>query len=148
MFGIQPNISAIVNRASWHSILWIDGPTRHRRLDRECSWWPNCTRSVNPRNTPTRLVNKDAHDLDRILRADSTDELVAAFERLLHNDGSRQTTEQALVFLERLFTTGPEPLGSAKAGQAEEGIGDPALVSASASYLATDVVQAVRRRIR
>jgi hypothetical protein len=35
-------------------------------------------------------------------------ELVAAFERLLHNDGSRQITEQVLVFLERLFTTGPE----------------------------------------
>ena len=65
-----------------------------------------------------------------------------------HNDGSRQTTEQALVFLEHPFTTGPEALGSAKAGQAEEGIGDPALISASASYLATDVVQAVRRRIR
>jgi hypothetical protein len=99
-------------------------------------------------NTPTRLFNKDAHDLYRILRAVSTDELVAAFERLLHNDGSRQATEHALVFLERLFTTGPEALGSAMAGQAEEGIGDPALVSASASYLATDVVQAVRRRIR
>jgi hypothetical protein len=58
-------------------------------------------------NTPTRLVNKDAHDLYRILRAVSTDDLVAAFERLLRNDGSRQSTEEALVFLERLFCTGP-----------------------------------------
>ena len=89
-------------------------------------------------NTPTRLFNKDAHDLYRILRAVSTYELVAAFERLLDNDGSRQITEQALVFLGRLFTTGPEALGSTTAGQAEEGIGDPALTSASASYLATD----------
>jgi hypothetical protein len=48
--------------------------------------------------TLTRLVNKDAHDLYRILRAVSTNELVTAFERLLHNDGSRQTIEQALVF--------------------------------------------------
>ena len=70
------------------------------------------------------------------------------FEQLLHNDGSRQTTEQALVFIARLFSTRPEALGSAMAGQAEEGIGDPALVSASASYLSSDVVQAVRRRIR
>ena len=37
-------------------------------------------------NTPTRLFNKDAHNLYRILRAVSTDELVAAFERLLHNE--------------------------------------------------------------
>jgi hypothetical protein len=68
-----------------------------------------------------------------------------SFERLLHDDGSRQTSEQALVFLERVFSTAPEALGSLMAGQAEEGIGDPALVSASSSYLATDVVQAVRR---
>jgi hypothetical protein len=31
------------------------------------------------------------------------------------------------------------------AGQAEEGIGDPTVVSASASYLAADVVEVVRR---
>jgi hypothetical protein len=62
-------------------------------------------------NTPPRLVNKDAHDLYRILRAVSTDDLVAAFERLLRNDGSRQSTEEALVFLERLFSTEPEALG-------------------------------------
>jgi hypothetical protein len=54
-------------------------------------------------DTPTRLVNKDAHDLYRMLRAVSTDELVTGFERLLHDDGSRHATEQALDFLERLF---------------------------------------------
>ena len=98
--------------------------------------------------TPTRLVNKDAHDLYRILRAVSTDDLVAVFERLLHNDGSRQATEEALVFLERLFSAGPDALGSVMAGQAEEGIGDPNVVSASASYLAADVVEAVKRQTR
>jgi hypothetical protein len=63
-------------------------------------------------NTPRRLFNKDAHDLYRILRAVSTYELVAAFERLPHNEGSRQITEQALVFLERLFTTDTVSRGS------------------------------------
>jgi hypothetical protein len=96
-------------------------------------------------NMPTRLFDKELRTSTASC-VPTTYEL--AFERLRHNDGSRQTTEQALVFLEHLFTTGPEALGSAKAGQAEEGIGDPALISASASYLATDVVQAVRRRIR
>jgi hypothetical protein len=55
-------------------------------------------------------------------------------------------TEQALVFLDRLFSTGPEALGAAMAGQAEEGIGDPTVVSASASFLAADVVNAVGHR--
>jgi hypothetical protein len=52
--------------------------------------------------------------------------------------------EQALDFLERLFSTGP--LGAVMACQAEEGIGDPTLVSASATFLATDVVEAVGRQ--
>jgi hypothetical protein len=99
-------------------------------------------------NTPTRLVNKDAHDLYRILRAVSTEELVAALERLLHNDSSRKATEEAMLFLERLFSTGPEALGSVMAGQAEEGIGDPTVVAASASYLAADVLDAVKRKTR
>jgi hypothetical protein len=73
MFGSQPCILAIVIRASRHLILWIDGGTGgwtaalvvaklHKIGERE--------------NTPTRLVNKDAHDLYRILRAVSTYECV------------------------------------------------------------------------
>ena len=82
-----------------------------------------------------------------MLRADSTYELVLRLSSSGTTTGvDRQPNRR--VFLEHLFTTGPEALDSAKAGQAEEGIGDPALISASASYLATDVVQAVRRRIR
>jgi hypothetical protein len=98
-------------------------------------------------NMPTRLFNKEL-TTSTASCVPTAPMSLCCVERLRHNDGSRQTTEQALVFLEHLFTTGPEALGSAKAGQAEEGIGDPALISASASYLATDVVQAVRRRIR
>jgi len=39
----------------------------------------NLHKIIERENTPTRLVNKDAHDLYRILRAVSTAELVAAF---------------------------------------------------------------------
>lgn len=94
--------------------------------------------------TPTRLVNKDAHDLYRILRAVSTVELAVAFGQLLDGDGSRQATEEALVILKRLFAAGPEALGSAMAGQAEEGIGDPEAVSVSISFLAADVLDAIK----
>jgi len=67
-------------------ILWIDGPKRHRWLDQQRSWLAKLHKIGERENTPTRLVNKDVHDLYRILYAVSTDELVAAFERLLHNE--------------------------------------------------------------
>jgi hypothetical protein len=35
-----------------------------------------------------------------------------------------------MLFLERLFSIGPEALGSVMTGQAEEGIGDPTVVAA------------------
>ena len=68
-------------------ILWIDGPKRHRWLDQQRSWLAKLHKIGERENTPTRLVNKDVHDLYRILYAVSTDELVAAFERLLHKRG-------------------------------------------------------------
>jgi hypothetical protein len=81
-------------------------------------------------NTPTRLVNKDAHDLYRILRAGRTDDLVAAFERLLRNDGSRQSTEEALIFLERLLSISD---GGTSSGSRHGGVGCWRCAAAAAS---------------
>jgi hypothetical protein len=52
-------------------------------------------------------------------------------------------TERALTFLADLFAAGADAPGSAMAGRAEEGIGDPTVVSASAAALAQDLVRAV-----
>jgi hypothetical protein len=43
-----------------------------------------------------------------------------------------------------LFADGPEALGPIMAGRAEQGIGDPSVVSASAAELAADLVAALR----
>jgi hypothetical protein len=63
MFGSQPNILAIVIRASRHLILWIDGGTGGRTAALMVS---KLHKIGERENTPTRLVNKDAHDLYRI----------------------------------------------------------------------------------
>ena len=55
-------------------------------------------------------------------------------------------TLDALACLTDLFAAGPEAVGSAKAGAAEEMIGDPVAVSESVTLLAQDLLAALRGR--
>jgi hypothetical protein len=92
---------------------------------------------------PHRLNDKDAHDIYRILIKVETAELVSAFRTLLTDEVSNEATAQALMYLGTLFAAGPEAVGAMMAGRAEEGIGEPATVSASVSALAADLRAAV-----
>lgn len=94
-------------------------------------------------DTPDRLNDKDAHDIYRLLLAIETPELAATVRELLADELSREVTTQALKFIEQLFASAPDALGSMMAGRAEEGIGQPSTVSASASFLAQDLLDAV-----
>jgi hypothetical protein len=93
--------------------------------------------------TPRRLVDKDAHDVYRLLVAVPTDRVAAKLRQLHANDLAGPVTEQAMTFLAELFAAGAGAPGSAMAGRAEEGIGEPAIVSAAAAALAEDLVAAV-----
>jgi hypothetical protein len=92
--------------------------------------------------TPGRLVDKDAHDLYRLLAATETAEVAAGFALLLADPRSHEVARQALVYLGELFTE-PTSLGSVMAGRAEQGVGDPALVAASVSALVGDLIAGV-----
>lgn len=92
--------------------------------------------------TPHRLVDKDAHDVYRLLRAVPTDVLRDAFQRLLAHPLSAPVTTTAIAEIGRLFT-GPDSLGAVMAGRAEEGVGHPAEVAASVAFLATDLVESL-----
>lgn len=89
---------------------------------------------------PSRLNNKDAHDSYRLLVATATPDLAEAVRRLLVDEISRDVTRQALEFLRVLFAAGAGAVGSAMAGRAEEGVGQPDVVAASASVLAHDLL--------
>ncbi|WP_231858975.1 hypothetical protein [Mycobacterium canetti] len=93
---------------------------------------------------PDRLNDKDAHDVYRLLVA-TTDmaALAATFERLLSDPVSKVVTQQAIEWLRTLFADGPAALGSIMAGRAEEGVGEPDVVSAAVAALAADVVAVV-----
>lgn len=91
---------------------------------------------------PNRLNDKDAHDIYRLLVAIETRELAETAGRLRADNVSGPVTTQALMYLEHLFGN-PHALGSAMAGRAEQGVGQPETVSTSASYLAQDLLAAL-----
>lgn len=95
---------------------------------------------------PGRLLDKDAHDIYRLLVAVPTEVLAAVFQRLRTDGLACPATEQALRYLAELYAAGTDALGSTMAGRAEEGIGEPATVAASAAALADDLLTAIGYR--
>lgn len=96
-----------------------------------------------------RLVNKDAHDIYRLLVDSTTAELAERFRVLLDDPLSSAVTDEALTHLRDLFATGASALGSEMAGLAEEGVGEPDTVALQVSILASDLLTAIsdtRRR--
>lgn len=93
--------------------------------------------------TPDRLNDKDAHDAYRLLVATETEDLADTVRQLLADELAAAVTAQALTYLAQLFGS-PQSLGSVMAGRAEEGIGQPTTVSASASFLAQDLLSAFK----
>jgi hypothetical protein len=93
--------------------------------------------------TPGRLVDKDAHDLYRLLRVIPTSRFASTLPGLAQDELAGIATKQALTYLNDLFAAGPDALGSIMAGRAEEGVGDPDIVSASVSLLAQDLLVAI-----
>lgn len=65
------------------------------------------------------------------------------FVALLDNEVSPETTREALRSLSLNFAHGPEASGSAMAGRAELGVGDPQEVALSTAFLASDVLRAL-----
>lgn len=93
--------------------------------------------------TPERLMNKDAHDVYRLLVAVPLDQFTDTFHTLLADGMAGKVTTQALDYLNLLFAAGPNALGSSMAGRTELGLGDPDVVAASCTALANDILTAL-----
>jgi hypothetical protein len=89
-----------------------------------------------------RLIDKDAHDIYRLLVATSTLELAARLQVLRADDLAGSVTEQALTLIDRLFRT-PGSVGATMAGRAEALLGDPEVVAASTAALVGDLLSVV-----
>jgi hypothetical protein len=93
--------------------------------------------------SPHRLVDKDAHDLYRLLVDTDTQELALKFRTLLEEEVCYQVTTDARTLLAELFASGPDAIGSTMAGRAEQGVGEPEIVAQQVAILATDLLAAV-----
>lgn len=82
----------------------------------------------------------DAHDIYRLLVAIDTHSLAQTLGNLRAHHFCGPVTQEALTLLSQLFAAGPHAPGSQMAGRAEELVGDPAVVSASAALLANDLL--------
>lgn len=140
--GLEPAV--VDNRG-----LWIEGldPGDPRRILTKVAGPAALTVSKafklgERQTTPAHLNNKDAHDVYRLLRAVETQELVGGFTALLSDPRADDAARQAIEYLDHLFGE-PSSLGSQMAGQAEEGIGDPEIVSASVAALVADLRAAI-----
>lgn len=92
---------------------------------------------------PSRLVDKDAHDLYRILVAIDTATLAGRLRMLRTHDLARPGTEKGLVWLQNLFAAGPDAIGSQLAARAEAAFGTGETVAAACAALAQDLLDAL-----
>lgn len=95
------------------------------------------------REQPSRLLDKDAHDVYRLLVAVATGELAESLSRLLDEELSETVTQRAMEYLAEMFAAGPDAVGSQMAGRAEALVGDPDIVAQSVSILAADLTTAI-----
>ena len=92
---------------------------------------------------PGRLVDKDAHDLYRILVAIETAALADRLRMLRANDLAGPGTEKAFMWLRDLFAAGPQAAGSQMAARTEAPFGTAETVAAACAVLAQDLLDAV-----
>ena len=95
------------------------------------------------KDSPERLVDKDAHDIYRLLVATPTETLVRDIARLQVDELAGETTMEAVDFLREDFAAGPTALGPMMAGRTEEGVGEPETVALQTSILASDLLDAL-----
>ncbi len=91
---------------------------------------------------PDRLVDKDAHDIYRLLRAVETDVFAEKIVVLRDDKLAGPVTRRAIDYLQTLFAE-PTSVGSVMAGRTERVVGDPDQVATAVSALAAELLDGV-----
>ena len=92
----------------------------------------------------TRLDDKDALDVLRILRSISTETLVQGLNRLRADRNAGEVTREAITYLGQLFDSS-DGEGTRMAVRATERLENPATIAASCEALTNDLLSALRR---
>ena len=96
------------------------------------------------KDDPGRLIDKDAHDIYRLLVATNTTELGNRLKALFPDPLAGPATTVAIDHLRDLFADATS-LGPIMAGRAEQLVGEPEVVAASAAALAGDLIAVLER---
>ncbi|HEY4277018.1 MAG TPA: hypothetical protein VGM91_02295 [Conexibacter sp.] len=91
------------------------------------------------KDDPGRLIDKDAHDIYRLLVATYATEPGTRLAELSTDSLAGPATTAATEHLRDLFSD-PGALGPVMAGRAEQLVGDPDVVAAAAAALAGDLI--------
>jgi hypothetical protein len=91
-------------------------------------------------SSPNRLVDKDAHDLYRLLRASESDVVAEALRRLEGDPVAGAVTTRSVGWLRSLCETSRSPI-PARAGRAEELVGSPADVAEATWVLVQEILE-------
>jgi hypothetical protein len=94
---------------------------------------------------PSRLKDKDALDVLRLLRGAAVATLSGRLHLLTSDPRSTEVAIEAVEHLDVFFSR-PDAVGSMLAARAAEGLDDPATIRASCAALASDVLAAFRDR--
>lgn len=90
-----------------------------------------------------RTIDKDAHDVFRVLTGTGPEDLQRRYRRLLADEVSRGVAVAALGYLNKLFAAGPDAIGSMMAGRAEAGVGEPETVARQVALLAAELLESL-----
>jgi hypothetical protein len=94
---------------------------------------------------PDRFVDKDAHDIYRLLIATDTVTVAARLNELLLDALAGPATAAAVDYLRQLFSS-PAALGSIMVGRAEQNVGDPEVATTAVALLVSDLLEALDAR--
>jgi hypothetical protein len=94
------------------------------------------------KDTPNRLLDKDAHDVYRLLAATDTVVVAKRLNELVLDDLAGPTTVTAVQYLRELFS-GPTAVGSVMVGRAEQNAGEPEIATTSVVLLVRDLLEAL-----
>lgn len=86
-----------------------------------------------------RRIRKDSHDVYRLLREVSLEDLAAGFRLLAADAISRGAAKEAVTQLQTLFG-GLDSPGAVMAGETVEGVGNPVAVAESSAVLAAELL--------
>lgn len=95
-------------------------------------------------DSPGRLVDKDALDVLRLLRAFEAKALAHRLERILADPRASTVAVEAIDGMRALFRD-PASRGSRLAARAVEGVDDPEVVAASCAVLTDELLRTLRR---